>query len=74
MKKSRPSSASNEGKPLQSETPVKSLIQVFHRLEKKVAVAKTTPSSEYTFQYSVGKVEHTSTHPEMFNMKATIST
>lgn len=68
-----PSSASIEGKSSQLDTPVESVTQVFHRLDQKVAVVMTVPSCVDTFQYSVGKVEDTSTHPEELRMKAKIS-
>lgn len=33
----------------------------------------TVPASEYTFQYSVGRVDVTNTHPEVVKIEATIS-
>lgn len=46
----RPSKASMEGKSLQLETPVESVTHVFQRLDQKVAVVMTVPSTEDTFQ------------------------
>lgn len=45
-----PSSASIEGKSLQLETPVESVTHVFQRLDQKVAVVMTVPSTDDTFQ------------------------
>ena len=50
------------------------MIQIFHILTKNAAVAKIIgPSSEHTFQYSVGRVEVTSSYPEVVTIKAAIS-
>lgn len=68
-----PSRASIEGKSLQLDTLVESVTHVFHRLDQKVAVVMTVPSTEDTFQESVGRVEDTRIHPEMVRRKATIS-
>lgn len=48
--KNSPSRASIEGKSLQLDTPVESVTHVFHKLDQKVAVVMTVPSTEDTFQ------------------------
>lgn len=68
-----PSRASIEGKSLQLDTPVESVTHVFHKLDQNVAVVMTVPSTEDTFQQSVGRVDETRIQPEIVRRNAIIS-